>query len=121
MAYFTKDFIDFFKELSANNKKEWFDSNRQRYEKSVKQPFAEFVQEMIDRIRADFVLIPDLYDKFPSRSVYLSSHNIFELFSPSAHQRKFQIDHVKATNIVTLELSFQINLAGFINLEKHPP
>ena len=53
MAYFTKDFIDFFKELSKNNKKEWFDSNRKRYEKSVKQPFAEFVQEMIDRIRAD--------------------------------------------------------------------
>ena len=53
MAYFTKDFIDFFKELAANNKKEWFDSNRQRYEKSVKQPFAEFVQEMIDRIQPD--------------------------------------------------------------------
>ena len=53
MAYFTKDFIDFFKELAANNKKEWFDFNRKRYEKSVKQPFAEFVQEMIDRIRAD--------------------------------------------------------------------
>jgi len=53
MAYFTQDFIDFFKEMATNNKKEWFDANRKRYEKSVKQPFAEFVQEMIDRIRAD--------------------------------------------------------------------
>ena len=53
MAFFTQDFIDFFKELSVNNKKEWFDSNRKRYETSIKKPFAEFVQEMIDRIRAD--------------------------------------------------------------------
>jgi len=53
MAFFTRDFIDFFKELSADNKKEWFDLNRKRYETSIKRPFAEFVQEMIDRIRAD--------------------------------------------------------------------
>ena len=53
MAFFTRDFIDFFKELSADNKKEWFDLNRKRYETSIKRPFAEFVQEMVDRIRAD--------------------------------------------------------------------
>lgn len=53
MSYFTSDFIAFFKELAANNNKAWFDANRQRYEKSVKQPFQEFVDEMIIRIRAD--------------------------------------------------------------------
>lgn len=49
MAFFTRDYLDFFQELAANNHKEWFDTNRKRYEASVKKPFAEFVQHMIGR------------------------------------------------------------------------
>ena len=49
MAYFTEDFLDFFKELAANNHKDWFHENKKRYEKSVKEPFKVFVQDMIDR------------------------------------------------------------------------
>lgn len=49
MAFFTQDYLDFFKELAANNNKEWFDLNRKRYESSVKKPFAEFVQHLIGR------------------------------------------------------------------------
>jgi uncharacterized protein (TIGR02453 family) len=49
MAFFTKDYLDFFIELAPNNNKEWFDSNRRRYEQSVKKPFADFVQHMIAR------------------------------------------------------------------------
>ena len=45
MVYFTADFIQFFKELAANNHKEWFDANRKRYEKEVKTPFAKLVGE----------------------------------------------------------------------------
>jgi len=52
MPYFDTDFEAFFKELAANNNKEWFDTNRKRYEKTVKQPFDAFVQEMIDRMHA---------------------------------------------------------------------
>ena len=51
MAYFNKDFLAFFKELSKNNNKPWFDKNRKRYENSVKTPFKEFAEEMIERIR----------------------------------------------------------------------
>ncbi len=50
---FTEDFIDFFKELSRNNNKKWFDKNRNRYEKSVKIPFRSFVEKMIENIQAD--------------------------------------------------------------------
>lgn len=50
MAWFTDDFNRFFKDLARNNQKEWFDANRQRYEKSVKQPFEAFVAEAIKRI-----------------------------------------------------------------------
>ena len=53
MAYFTTEFQRFFKELSRNNNKAWFDSNRQRYEEHVKQPFASFVTTMIESVSAD--------------------------------------------------------------------
>ena len=52
MAYFTKDYLDFFKELAANNHRDWFTANKKRYENSVKKPFNNFVQEMIDRMQA---------------------------------------------------------------------
>lgn len=50
MAFFTKDFLDFFKDLAANNHKDWFDQNRKRYENSVKDPFKKFVQHIIDEL-----------------------------------------------------------------------
>ena len=53
MGYFTKDFISFFKELAANNHKDWFDVHRKRYKESVKDPFEAFVKDMIIRINAD--------------------------------------------------------------------
>ncbi len=51
MPYFNQEFIAFFKQLEKNNRKEWFDQNRKTYEKEVKAPFAEFVDEMITRIQ----------------------------------------------------------------------
>jgi uncharacterized protein (TIGR02453 family) len=53
MAMFTVDFIDFFKELSQNNNKKWFDQNRKRYEEHVKTPFYNFVEGMIKKIQVD--------------------------------------------------------------------
>jgi len=47
MTYFTSDYLEFFKELAANNHKEWFDANRKRYINSVKEPFAHFVDVLI--------------------------------------------------------------------------
>lgn len=53
MTYFTAEIQKFFRNLSRNNKKTWFDSNRKRYEEHVKRPFAAFVALMIDLIRQD--------------------------------------------------------------------
>lgn len=50
MAHFEKDFLNFFKELGANNHKEWFDENRNRYETIVREPFKIFVQDVIDKV-----------------------------------------------------------------------
>ena len=51
MSHFNPAFVKFFKELSKNNKTEWFNENRKTYEKEVKEPFSIFVEEMIQRIR----------------------------------------------------------------------
>lgn len=51
MKYFTPNFLDFFKELAANNNKDWFDANRKRYEKTVKDPFKKFVEDLIAATR----------------------------------------------------------------------
>lgn len=53
MPYFTKDFIKFFKELSSNNNRDWFNSNKERYEKVVKEPFFNLVAELLTRISFD--------------------------------------------------------------------
>jgi len=43
----SKEYISFFKELSANNTSEWFNANKKRYEQHVKAPFHQLVQEVI--------------------------------------------------------------------------
>ncbi len=47
MKYFTQDYLEFFKELAAHNHKDWFDENRKRYEKNVKDPFKKFIEDLI--------------------------------------------------------------------------
>ena len=51
MAYFTTDFLDFFKELAPNNNKDWFDENRARYHENIKKPFEDFVTAVINEMR----------------------------------------------------------------------
>jgi uncharacterized protein (TIGR02453 family) len=51
MPYFTKEFINFFKQLSGNNTAVWFAENRKTYEKEVKEPFKKLVDDMITRIK----------------------------------------------------------------------
>lgn len=50
MAFFSKEYYSFFKELNENNNKEWFDKNRKRYETEVKEPFKEFVEHLIAKV-----------------------------------------------------------------------
>ena len=54
MQYFSPDFLEFFKELAANNNKPWFDENRKRYEKEVKEPFKKFVGDLIEEVKKNF-------------------------------------------------------------------
>lgn len=50
MAFFDIKFLNFFKDLAANNNKVWFDENRSTYEDFVREPFKEFVQHLINTV-----------------------------------------------------------------------
>lgn len=53
MAYFTHNYLQFFKELAPNNNRDWFQANKKRYETHVKHPFEHFVTQLIDRLGKD--------------------------------------------------------------------
>ena len=40
---FNPEFFDFLRELKANNKKEWFDANKDRYVADVRDPLLAFI------------------------------------------------------------------------------
>ncbi len=44
--HFSADSVDFFRELKANNSKDWFEANKQRFEASVKSPSHEFADHL---------------------------------------------------------------------------
>lgn len=50
MHYFTSDYLQFFKDLAANNNKDWFDKNRKRYENIIREPFKIFITDLIDEL-----------------------------------------------------------------------
>lgn len=53
MYYFTSEYLDFFKELAANNHREWFHANKKRYEAHVKKPFHHFISDLIAEVQKD--------------------------------------------------------------------
>jgi uncharacterized protein (TIGR02453 family) len=53
MTYFSTDFNEFFKELAANNHKDWFDENRDRYHQNIKEPFEKFVADLVDELKKE--------------------------------------------------------------------
>lgn len=63
MAFFSEDFLRFFIELAPNNHKDWFDQHRQRYHRSVKDPFSAFVQHMIDLLAKEDPVFSDVQAK----------------------------------------------------------
>ena len=46
MKYFDTESLAFLRGLARNNRKPWFESHRDQYERHVKQPLADLVQEM---------------------------------------------------------------------------
>jgi len=66
MSYFTRDSLAFLSGLERNNKKSWFEAHRTDYDRHVKEPMAEFVEEMDVRLSR---LAPEITGD-PKRSVF---------------------------------------------------
>ena len=47
MSHFNKEYISYFEELKENNNRDWFQENKKRYEATVKEPFFNFISELI--------------------------------------------------------------------------
>ena len=47
---FTQKALRFFRELAKNNKKEWFEAHREEYEREVREPMRELIEEMNARL-----------------------------------------------------------------------
>ena len=45
VPYFQEGLFTFLKELRANNDREWFAANRERYETQVREPFVRFISD----------------------------------------------------------------------------
>lgn len=51
-AHFTTSLFRFLEELAKNNEKEWFDENRERYERDVRDPAVRFILDFAPRLAA---------------------------------------------------------------------
>ncbi|MGI9533108.1 DUF2461 domain-containing protein [Lutimonas sp.] len=72
MKYFSNDYLEFFKELAANNHKDWFDENRKRYETVVREPFKVFIGDLIKELAVND---PDL-DLEPKDAIFRINRDI---------------------------------------------
>jgi uncharacterized protein (TIGR02453 family) len=73
MAFFSEDFNQFFIELAANNHKDWFDLNRKRYEKNIKDTFKSFVGHMIKELSS---INPKFKDLEPKDCIFRINRDI---------------------------------------------
>jgi uncharacterized protein (TIGR02453 family) len=66
-------FFEFFKNLAANNHKDWFDENRKDYETNVKKPFEDFIAHIIDEMRK---ISPEFNELQPKDCIFRINRDI---------------------------------------------
>jgi uncharacterized protein (DUF2461 family) len=50
-AHFSRGLFGFLEELRCNNRREWFEANRARYERDVREPMLAFISDFAPRLR----------------------------------------------------------------------
>jgi uncharacterized protein (DUF2461 family) len=50
-AHFSCDMFGFLEELRSNNRREWLEANRTRYERDVCEPMLAFISDFAPRLR----------------------------------------------------------------------
>lgn len=51
MGYFDKGLFEFFEGLKEHNDRTWFNANKDRYERDVKEPFLDFISDVGPQLR----------------------------------------------------------------------
>ncbi|HPH81727.1 MAG TPA: DUF2461 domain-containing protein [Flavobacteriales bacterium] len=72
MSFFQPAFTEYFAQLSENNSTLWFDQNRKWYEREVKIPFQDFVDELIIQLR----MIDNDIQIEPSEAIFRINNDI---------------------------------------------
>src|SRR5260370_16069907 len=71
-AHFSRDLFGFLEELRCNNRREWFEANRARYERDVREPMLAFIADFTPRLTKS---TPTLFaDPAPSTAPILRLH-----------------------------------------------
>lgn len=63
MQHFIPEFLQFLRELPANNNREWFQENKKRYEEFVKIPFEKFINDLIEALKFEGLTLGELTAK----------------------------------------------------------
>jgi uncharacterized protein (TIGR02453 family) len=50
-THFSRDLFTFLKELGCNNRREWFEANRARYERYVREPMLAFIADFAPQLK----------------------------------------------------------------------
>jgi uncharacterized protein (TIGR02453 family) len=50
-AHFSRNLFGFLEKLRSNNRREWFEANRTRYERDVREPMLAFISDFAPRLR----------------------------------------------------------------------
>ena len=59
--HFTPDFFKFLRQLKRHNNREWFQANKHRYERDVRDPFLKFIEDfqpLLHKISPHFIADP---------------------------------------------------------------
>ena len=73
MTHLTPAYFTFFKELANNNSSEWFNANKARYEKDVKNPFLSFLETLVQLLKDSE---PDLENVEPKKMLFRINRDI---------------------------------------------
>src|SRR5512135_3506941 len=49
-SYFSADVFAFLRELAANNNRDWFQANKERFEQRVREPILRFIEDFAPRL-----------------------------------------------------------------------
>ncbi len=61
-SYFSKRALEFLTELKAHNERDWFQANKERYERQLREPFLRLIADLapgLKKIAPDFVADPN--------------------------------------------------------------